>query len=47
MLTAKERWTRLDSKRSASLKRARDVSVLTIPALLPPEGHTGNQLRSR
>lgn len=42
MLTAKERWTRLDSKRSASLKRARDVSVLTIPALLPPEGHTDN-----
>jgi hypothetical protein len=42
MLTAKERWTRLDSKRSAVLKRARAVSALTIPALLPPEGHTDN-----
>lgn len=40
MLTATERWTRLDSKRSAVLQRARDVSALTIPALLPPEGHT-------
>lgn len=42
MLSAKARWSRLDSKRSATLKRAREVSALTIPALLPPEGHNDN-----
>jgi hypothetical protein len=40
MLDARERWTRLESKRSALLERARDCAKLTIPALLPPVGHT-------
>jgi hypothetical protein len=41
-LSATERWSRLDSKRRAVLERARDCSALTIPALVPPDGHTDN-----
>lgn len=43
MLDAKERFTRLDSKRQAALERARDCAKLTIPALLPPLGHNDSQ----
>jgi hypothetical protein len=44
MLTAKERWERLQSKRNAVLERARDCAALTIPALVPPEGHDDNNV---
>ena len=44
MLTAKERWERLQSKRTAILERARDCAALTIPALVPPEGHDDNNV---
>lgn len=37
---AKARWSKLDGKRSGVLTRARDCADLTIPSLLPPEGHT-------
>lgn len=33
------RWSKLDTKRSASLERGRQCSRLTIPSVLPPEGH--------
>jgi Bacteriophage head to tail connecting protein. len=42
MLTAKELWQLYDGKRTQVLQRARDCSALTIPALLPPQGHTQN-----
>jgi hypothetical protein len=44
MLTAKERWERLTSKRQAVLERARDCAALTIPALVPPEAHDDNNV---
>jgi hypothetical protein len=44
MLTAAERWTRLDSKRHAVLERARECAALTIPALVPPEAHDDNNV---
>jgi hypothetical protein len=37
-VTAKQRWTRLDSDRSAVLDRARACAELTIPAELPRAG---------
>jgi len=37
------RWNKLDSNRSSILSRARYCSALTIPSLLPPEGHTETQ----
>lgn len=42
-MKAVERWNRLESDRTATLKRARDCSSLTIPGLLPPEGYTESQ----
>jgi len=44
MMTAKERWERLQSKRYAVLERARDCAALTIPALVPPEAHDDNNV---
>jgi len=41
-LDAKARWTHASSARQQVLDRARDCSKLTIPGLLPPEGHTDN-----
>jgi hypothetical protein len=41
-VNAKERFTKLDSKRDQVLQRARDCADLTIPALLPPEGTDEN-----
>ena len=41
-LSAQERWQRYDSKRAQVLERARECAKLTIPALVPPEGHTDN-----
>lgn len=38
--TAKARFERLHSKKSEVLRRGREASKLTIPAILPPEGHT-------
>lgn len=39
---AKERFTTLNSKRDQILKRGRDCSAITIPALMPPEGSDEN-----
>lgn len=36
---AASEFQKLDTKRSGVLKRARDCSALTIPHLLPPDGH--------
>lgn len=37
-----KRYTQLESSRDAFLQRARDAAELTIPTLLPPEGHSGS-----
>lgn len=42
MATAKSRWETLNGKRHAILDRARQCADITIPALMPPEGHTEN-----
>lgn len=42
MATAKDRWIKLNGKRDAILTRARDAADLTIPAMMPREGHTEN-----
>jgi hypothetical protein len=34
-----ERYTQLESKRSEVLERARECAKLTIPSLMPPDGH--------
>lgn len=39
-VSAKERFNQLASARSSVLERARDCSALTIPSVLPAEGHT-------
>ena len=39
MATAKARWGVLHSKRSGVLTRARQASAITIPSIMPPEGH--------
>lgn len=38
--TAAERWAYLDGKRRGVLDRARACAALTLPHLLPPDGHT-------
>lgn len=38
-MNAMERWQRLQAKRHAVLERARDCAAVTVPALVPPEGH--------
>jgi len=38
--TAKSRFTQLDQNRSSVLTRARDCSSLTLPSVLPADGHT-------
>ena len=40
--TAKSRYQKMVSIREPYLTRARDASLLTIPSLLPPDGHTGD-----
>lgn len=40
--TAKARYDLLSSDRSPFLERARDCAKLTIPTLLPPDGHSGS-----
>ena len=37
-----KRYAQLESSRDAFLQRARDAAELTIPTLLPPEGHSGS-----
>lgn len=44
MATAKERFTKLDSKRDQVVERARQCADLTIPALMPPKGSTENTI---
>jgi hypothetical protein len=39
--TAASRYTQLEAPRRPFLDRARDAALLTIPGLMPPEGHTG------
>lgn len=36
----KERFNKLDGERSTILTRARDCAELTIPSILPPDGHS-------
>ena len=38
--TIKSKYSKLDTRRSAVLERARQCAELTIPALLPPDGHS-------
>lgn len=40
--SVKSLWQKYDAARSTLLQRARDCAALTIPALLPPDGSTGN-----
>lgn len=40
-VTARGRYTQLSSARAPFLRRAEECSKLTIPSVLPPEGHTG------
>ena len=42
-LTAKKRYEQLKSIRAPYLERGRACAKLTIPALLPPEGHSALQ----
>ncbi|MEM7200268.1 MAG: portal protein [Planctomycetota bacterium] len=35
-----ERWSAMQGRRNAALDRARAAAELTIPSLVPPEGHT-------
>lgn len=42
MAGAKDRWEKLDGMRDQVLARARAAAELTIPSLMPPEGHTEN-----
>lgn len=42
MASSKERWEKLDSKRDTVLRRARDAADLTIPAMMPRDGHNEN-----
>lgn len=39
--TLKGRYTQLETLRSPALTRAREAAILTIPALVPPEGFNG------
>lgn len=41
--TAKSRYDELCSRRNPFVYRARDCAALTIPSLLPPQGHNGTQ----
>jgi hypothetical protein len=41
MANAKARYTALAAVRDSFLRRARHASSLTIPSLIPPEGHNG------
>ncbi len=41
MQTAGARYRQLEGKRDPFLRRARDAAKLTIPSLMPPDGHTG------
>lgn len=42
MATTQARYTQLSNSREPYLTRARDNSKLTIPSLVPPEGHSGS-----
>ena len=42
MATAQSRYQQLVNSRQPFLTRARDNSALTIPSLIPPEGHSGS-----
>lgn len=38
----KDRWSTLNNNRNTILTRARDCALLTIPSILPKDGHTEN-----
>ena len=42
-LTAKDLYSRMEAQRLPYLKRARASSTLTIPTLIPPQGHQGGE----
>lgn len=39
-----KRYAQLESNRDAFLQRARDAAEITIPTLMPPEGHNGSTI---
>lgn len=41
-INAKGRYTQLELKRETFLDRARECSELTLPTLIPPQGHSGS-----
>lgn len=41
-MTARQRYETLKQLREGPLMRARDAAVLTIPGLMPPDGHDGS-----
>lgn len=41
-----KRYTTLQTERQPFLDRAREAAVLTIPTLMPPEGHSGSSVYS-
>ncbi|MDC1509234.1 portal protein, partial [Oceanospirillaceae bacterium] len=42
MTAIRQRYERLEAARQPFLDRARDASKLTIPSLLPPDGHSAH-----
>ena len=38
--TLAKRYSLLETERNTFLERARDSAVLTLPMLMPPEGHS-------
>jgi hypothetical protein len=40
-VSCQQRYERLKVEREPFLRRAREAAVLTLPALMPPEGHSG------
>ena len=41
---AAKRYVQLQAERDPFLDRARDAAELTIPYIMPPEGHTGSTI---
>ncbi len=41
-LTCRARYERLKTERDPYLRRARECAALTLPSLMPPEGHNGS-----
>ena len=44
--TAAKRYAMCETSRDVFLQRGRDAAELTIPTLLPPDGHSGSTVLS-